>query len=297
MRVLAALHRWWGVAFCLLFAIWFASGMVMHFVPFPARIETGRPGGLAPAGNGRAGSERDALRIAAAFAREHQLDPSHAHAGPIDYDQWTVAGEFDSDRPLYRIALEDGAGTELYVSSATGDVVLLTTRNVRLANYFGSVAHWIYPTVLRHNRQLWSTLMWWLSLVATIGAGIGVTVGLARLWTGAPYVGLQRWHHILGLIMAPFTLCWIFSGFLSMVDEGPFGNGAAPVDLFLALHALDFPPLVSHPRFRSGLIVGLCLCGFAFSLTGAALAWRRLRMGFARQRGIPKTIPKEGPRF
>ena len=26
MRVLATLHRWWGVAFCLLFAMWFASG-------------------------------------------------------------------------------------------------------------------------------------------------------------------------------------------------------------------------------------------------------------------------------
>src|ERR1700749_2503542 len=37
MRFLATLHRWWGIAFCLLFAMWFASGIVMHFVPFPAR--------------------------------------------------------------------------------------------------------------------------------------------------------------------------------------------------------------------------------------------------------------------
>ena len=35
--VLTWLHRWWGVLFCLLFAMWFASGIVMHFVPFPAR--------------------------------------------------------------------------------------------------------------------------------------------------------------------------------------------------------------------------------------------------------------------
>ena len=38
MGFLAALHRWWGVAFCLSFAMWFASGIVMHFVPFPARL-------------------------------------------------------------------------------------------------------------------------------------------------------------------------------------------------------------------------------------------------------------------
>ena len=30
MRVLILLHRWLGVAFCLLFAMWFASGIVMH---------------------------------------------------------------------------------------------------------------------------------------------------------------------------------------------------------------------------------------------------------------------------
>ncbi len=39
-RALATLHRWWGVAFCLLFAMWFARGIVMHFVPFPARSES-----------------------------------------------------------------------------------------------------------------------------------------------------------------------------------------------------------------------------------------------------------------
>jgi uncharacterized membrane protein len=84
---------------------------------------------------------------------------------------------------------------------------------VRVANYFGSIAHWIYPTLLRHKRQAWSTLMWWLSLVATIGASIGVMIGIVRLPTGAPYRGLQRWHHTFGLVLAPFILCWIFSGF------------------------------------------------------------------------------------
>src|SRR5579871_5906991 len=110
MPLLATLHRWWGVAFCLLFAMWFASGIVMHFVPFPARREAPLPRGA------------EALRAA---------------ARPIDYDQWTVAGEFDSDRPLTRIALNDDAGTEIYVSATSGRVVLTTTRKERLLNYFG----------------------------------------------------------------------------------------------------------------------------------------------------------------
>src|ERR1700756_1340978 len=48
MRALVLLHRWLGVAFCLLFAMWFASGAGMHFVPFPAPREASRFAGLAP---------------------------------------------------------------------------------------------------------------------------------------------------------------------------------------------------------------------------------------------------------
>ena len=41
MRALILLHRWLGVSFCLLFAMWFATGIVMHFVPFPALTRSG----------------------------------------------------------------------------------------------------------------------------------------------------------------------------------------------------------------------------------------------------------------
>src|SRR6516225_5748801 len=266
MGLLAALHRWWGVAFCLLFAMWFASGIVMHFVPFPARSEVGRVGGSAVGGEREIHSEQGALRIAAAHARSLGLDPSRTTVTLIDDDQWTVAGNFDSDRPLYRIAVNDAAGTEIYVSSAKGDVVLFTTRSMRLANYFGSIAHWIYPTVLRRHGNAWSALMWWLSLVATIGASIGVIIGIVRLGTATAYRGLQRAHHIFGLIFAPFILCWIFSGFLSVDDgwlffhsfaraESPaiaaFGRSeinpaAESVVLFRRLHTFDFRPLTSY---------------------------------------------------
>jgi hypothetical protein len=245
MRVISTIHRWWGVAFCLLFAMWFASGIVMHFVPFPARREAPLPGGL------------EAVRAA---------------ANPIEYDQWTVAGDFDSDRPLTRIALNDEAGTEIYVSARSGGVVLTTTRGERLLNYIGSVAHWLYPTELRHHKRVWNALMWRLLLLATVGAALGVLQGLIRLGTGPAYRGLQRCHHICGLIFAPFILSWIFSGFLSM-DEGLIPHGEV---LFRVLHKLDFPPLSTHPVLRTAAIVSLCLCGLAFSLTGVILAWRRV---------------------
>jgi hypothetical protein len=45
-------HRWLGIAFCLLFAMWFATGIVMHFVPFPSLTEAERFAGLAPVDRG-----------------------------------------------------------------------------------------------------------------------------------------------------------------------------------------------------------------------------------------------------
>ena len=41
-RGLAALHRYLGIGLCLIFAMWFASGTVMLFRPFPALTETQR---------------------------------------------------------------------------------------------------------------------------------------------------------------------------------------------------------------------------------------------------------------
>jgi hypothetical protein len=180
-------------------------------------------------------SEQAARDIALASARSRGLDVSHAGAAEqTSYDQWTVSGEFDPDRPLYRVALNDERGTELYVSSKTADVVLVTTLRVRALNYLGSVVHWLYPTALRRQASAWSAVMWWLSLVATIGAALGVVIGLLRLSragrSATPYRGLQAWHHWVGLAFAPFILSWIFSGFLSMADARFSSTSASPAE-------------------------------------------------------------------
>ncbi|MGY4361252.1 hypothetical protein ACVW0J_007745 [Bradyrhizobium sp. i1.7.7] len=52
MNAIVLLHRWLGIAFCLLFAMWFASGIVMHFVPFPSLTEAERFSGLTPVDRG-----------------------------------------------------------------------------------------------------------------------------------------------------------------------------------------------------------------------------------------------------
>jgi len=279
--VLILLHRWLGVAFCLLFAMWFASGIVMHFVPFPALTEADRFAGLAPIDLARVAhgpaeawqasgikdarirlmqrsdgpvyltsdatrvvavhavdlsdaavhSPQLALAIAVNAARRRGLNGGAADVVALkSHDQWTMASAYDRHRPLYRVALNDSLGTELYVSSASGEVVLDTTHSERAWNYIGSIAHWIYPVALRSHAAAWRLSLWWLSLLALLGAAAGAVVGTFRLGAdgpsfSSPYRGWQKWHHWLGLFCGLFVVTWIFSGWLSMDDGLLFSTG------------------------------------------------------------------------
>jgi hypothetical protein len=286
LRALVLLHRWLGVAFCLLFAMWFASGIVMHFVPYPSFTAADRRAGLAPidlsgvesspaealAASGIGNSARVRLMqrsggpiylissssrtvalhaadlseatvksaamaraIASDYAMHRQWDAAASGVAELqNYDQWTFSGALDRYRPLYRVALSDPSGTDLYVSKITGEVVEATTRRQRVWNYAGSVAHWLYLTALRSHPMAWSRLLWWLSLLASIGAALGACIGVWRIKVRglrlvSPYAGLHAWHHWLGLGCMLFVLTWIFSGWLSM-DDGRLFSTDKPSD-------------------------------------------------------------------
>src|SRR4030095_14381039 len=178
-------------------------------------------------------SESLALAIAVDHARRRGLEVRSAASIELaSPDQWTVPKGLDSHRPLYRIALNDDPGTELYVSSTTGEVVRDTARRERVWNYAGSVAHWIYPTVLRRDWRAWDVTVWSLSLIALVTAISGAVLGTLRArverWLIlTPYRGWHAWHHWLGLTCMIFVLTWIFSGWLSMDHGRLFSTGKA----------------------------------------------------------------------
>ena len=314
MSAIVLVHRWLGIAFCLLFAMWFATGIVMHFVPFPSLTEAERFSGLAPVDRAQvrmtvrdavaASGVRDATRVrltqrsdgpvyivsgptrlravrasdgqearvtssevALAIAQDHArsrgLDTAPATIlAQADYDQWSVPNGFDGHRPLVRAALGDAAGTEVYVSSLTGEIVLDTTRRERGWNLVGSVLHWIYPTVLRVNWALWDRVVWTLSLLALIAAMLGALLGILQIKLlgrrmSSPYRGWHALHHLIGLAATVFVLTWIFSGWLSMDHGRLFSRGQLTAAESGVLHAvpdwtgaspLDGKPISSSAR-------------------------------------------------
>jgi uncharacterized iron-regulated membrane protein len=151
---------------------------------------------------------------------------------PVIRDQWTVSGEFNRQRPFWRVRLDDGEKTDLYVSQKTGEVAQRTTQASRILNWVGAVPHWLYPTILRQYPKAWTQVVIWTSLAGTFLTVVGLYLGLIS-WRPfrddrlTPFQGLMAWHHLAGLATGVLTLTWVFSGLVSM---NPWGFLDSPDD-------------------------------------------------------------------
>jgi hypothetical protein len=282
-KQIAVLHRWLGIVLCLMIALWFATGSVLSFVPFPSlscrdrilgsevidvskvRVEPARA--IAVAGPAAiehfrllsvAGKPRYVLSLSgqpvvSVSAQDGQtLTALSAQAartvaerfsglrvvaiqGPFDFDQWTVHGAYDAHRPFYKLNMNDAAGTAIYVSTRSGEVVQRTRRAERAWNYVGAVVHWINPTTLRKNYPVWRSVVWTLALGGIALSLAGIWLGLVRYLnlkrqrrTGlSPFAGWLRWHHSIGLFAGVLVLSWVSTGWLSL-DVGTFFSSDQP---------------------------------------------------------------------
>ena len=164
-----------------------------------------------------------ALRVARAFVSG--VNEVRYDTRLTDADQWSF--DVRGRMPLHRIAVDDPAGTRLYVTENSGEVVLKTTASGRFWGWAGAVVHWLYFAPFRRNAALWSQTIIWLSVTGTVLCLVGMAWGAWRLapFRGyrlrdrqqfTPYAGWIRWHHYAGLIFGVVTTTWIFSGLLSM---------------------------------------------------------------------------------
>ncbi len=183
------------------------------------------------AGNALAGlSAHDIEDVAARFSREGGLTEGPRLDDSIEYDQWTVSGEFNRERPLSRFMLGDPAATQLYVSSVSGQAVQVTTAHERFWNWLGAIPHWLYFAGLRRNVAVWRQVVIWTSLIGCFLTLTGLYIGVRQFlrrprerWS--PYRGMTLWHHVPGLIFGLFALSWVASGLVSMNPWGFLDSG------------------------------------------------------------------------
>lgn len=86
-------HRWLGIASCVLFAMWFASGVVMMYVPYPGQSDAERRARLAPVA-------WEKVHVAPARA----VQAAGVAGAPRSVELSMLAGE-----PVYRMGAPEGA--------------------------------------------------------------------------------------------------------------------------------------------------------------------------------------------
>ncbi|MBD9394243.1 PepSY domain-containing protein [Acidovorax sp. ACV01] len=336
-KLVIFVHKWLGVVLALFFLMWFVSGVVLYFVPFPSLTQAERlaalpplqlpadcclaapdaaqRAGLRPTGGGEArlGMLGDApvwrmlaASEAGAALRWHTVDArtgavvpplSDAQAATVaeafsgrramgtewvERDQWTVPQGLDAHRPLVKVLLDGDDGLELYVSTGAAEVVRDTRRAERFWNWLGAVPHWIYPTVLRQFPKAWHHVVVWLSIPGVLLAATGIALGIWQLFLNRrrwiPYQKFwMRWHHILGLVAAVFTLTWMFSGLMSMNPFGVF-TGRAVDPQARTQWAGEAPRMVRGPAEAVALAAAEGLVPLEVdTLRMAGQAWYRVR--------------------
>lgn len=163
--------------------------------------------------------------IVSGHAARRGLDGSPRRIGEVELDQWTIQSA-RRNAPVHHFALDDAAGTELYVNGRTGEVFQDTTRRERVLSWLGAIPHWLYPTALRRHAALWSQVVIWTSVLGTFLVASGFYVGISRLrrdrqgQVASPYRGWWYWHHMTGLVFGLLALTWVSSGLLTMNPWG-----------------------------------------------------------------------------
>lgn len=282
------LHRYLAIGVGLMLPLWFLTGTVISFVPFPSLGGAARLAAATPlAGQGRdlpqalqsrclafadpqaaAAVERLRLLVVDGALRWLWRDAGGLHAcdaasgqpaprvdaaqaarivrdfagsapvrldGPLEFDAWTVHDGYLPARPFWRAALGDAAGTELYVSARSGEVLQRTTARERRWNALGARLHWLNLGELRNSFAAWHATIRGIASLALVLVVVGIVLGLsrARQWRRArrpglsPYRGLRRVHHLAGLGAAFVLLWWLASGWMSL-DTGTLFGGESP---------------------------------------------------------------------
>jgi len=236
-RAVVFVHRWLGVALCLLFLLWFPSGIVMMYWDFPSvtpadRLQ--RAPALDPSRitvtpaqlKGEAARQLvlnsfDGRPVYRAGRSAHYADTGEP-VGVVTREMIDRAAAGWSGEPIAAARIESldepdqwtvaGAlrtmrplwkyswpdGQQVYVSGESGEVVQYTTTASRIGAYFGAIPHWFYFTPLRKHQREWSRFVIWTSGIGAVTALLGIVVGL---WMYLPAVRMpyvgQKRWHLI----------------------------------------------------------------------------------------------------
>jgi len=172
-------------------------------------------------------------------------------------------------KPFLRVAVEDGAGSQVIVSQRTGEVVQNSTRGERALAYAGNWLHlfrWLDALGAADYRR---DALSWAGGLAAVGALTGVILGLIRWRPGffgrptysggrtQPYREFWfKYHFWVGLIGGAFALLWATSGFLSTNPGQIFSPATAGREELARFRGGALPAILRNWKPSAALAIG-----------------------------------------
>ena len=303
-KTLIWLHKWLGVVLALFFLMWFASGVVLYYVPFPNLTQTERLAGLAPLqlpGGCCLAAPDAAARAGLAAPRLEQARLGMLGTRPV----WRLSAAGEGGAPRWHVI--DAVHGKLLAPLDTAQAVQLAeafSGRSALGSEWLERDQWTVPQGLDAHRPLLK-----VRLAGDDGLELYVSPGAAEVvrdtrraerfwnWLGAvphwiyPTVLRQfpkAWHQVVvwlsipavllaasGLVLGVFTFTWMLSGLLSM---GPFGvfDGTRLEPQARALWAGSTPALARGPADAAALVQagGLAPLEIELQPVGSQAWWR-----------------------
>jgi len=227
------------------------------------------------------------------------------HAATMTYDAYlespdeytripTLAGFL----PLHRIAMNDPAGTEYYVSEKSNDIVQKTNRSSRLLAMSGYVLHNLF---FFRQRTWWTPLLDFIAWAAMLMTLTGIILGIWRVAlkprfrhkgvpSYTPYSSWMKWHHYAGLIFGLFSVSWILSGMIPITTFPIPGweNVAKRVESNGEGFIMGNPNVV--PRTTMTKEMALAITGGPLNLQVLRLEGVRSAVDKIREQFVPKEV-------
>jgi hypothetical protein len=166
-------------------------------------------------------SRDQALRWMKQFAPEY--GSTMTYDGYLESpDEFTRIPTLAGYVPLHRIAMNDPAGTEYYVSEKSNEIVHKTDGRSRFLAVSGYILHNLF---FFRQRTWWTPLLDFIAWTAMLMTVTGIVIGIwrvalkprfrhKRVPSYTPYSGWMKWHHYAGLIFGLFSVSWILSGMI-----------------------------------------------------------------------------------
>lgn len=137
-------------------------------------------------------------------------------------DEFTRIPTLAGFAPLHRIAMNDPAGTQYYISEKSNEIVQKTDRKGRILAISGYILHNLF---FFRQRAWWTSLLDFIAWTAMLMAVTGIVLGIWRValrprfrhkgvLSYTPYSSWMKWHHFAGLIFGLFSISWILSGMI-----------------------------------------------------------------------------------